>query len=421
MSARVIGESDDGLREDRTRLAETLRDSGRAGAVVEAAFLAVPRHLFLPKVEAREAYRDAAITVKSDAEGRPVSSSTQPGMMAIMLEQLGLAAGQRVLEIGTGTGYNAAVLARLVGDSGSVVTIDVEADLVEQARANLAAAGVSGVTVVWGDGADGVPAYAPYDRIIVTAGAWDLASQWLAQLNADGRIVLPLSVRGTQLSVVFECTGSGIWVSRSAQRCRFIRMTGASSGPEAVLPLGPRPGLFALVTDGHAPEADALYEALSGPATEISTGLLVAGIAELSDLDLWLTVTEPGLTKISFMGRRERPADEAPQRFAGLARLGGYVRCGGSGEFGVAAVTSSPGATEHEGGSVTFTGYGAGGAALSGHLAARAAVWDGLGRPGADSLELSVYPAGTIPPSTDATIIQRPNTTLVATWNQIAS
>jgi protein-L-isoaspartate(D-aspartate) O-methyltransferase len=171
MSARVIGESDDGLREDRTRLAETLRDSGRAGAVVEAAFLAVPRHLFLPKVEAREAYRDAAITVKSDAEGRPVSSSTQPGMMAIMLEQLGLAAGQRVLEIGTGTGYNAAVLARLVGDSGSVVTIDVEADLVEQARANLAAAGVSGVTVVCGDGADGVPAYAPYDRIIVTAGA----------------------------------------------------------------------------------------------------------------------------------------------------------------------------------------------------------------------------------------------------------
>jgi protein-L-isoaspartate(D-aspartate) O-methyltransferase len=420
MSARVIGESDDGLREDRTRLAETLRDSGRAGAVVEAAFLAVPRHLFLPKVEAREAYRDAAITVKSDAEGRPVSSSTQPGMMAIMLEQLGLAAGQRVLEIGTGTGYNAAVLARLVGDSGSVVTIDVEADLVEQARANLAAAGVSGVTVVWGDGADGVPAYAPYDRIMVTAGAWDLASQWLAQLNADGRIVLPLSVRGTQLSVVFECTGSGIWVSRSAQRCRFIRMTGASSGPEAVLPLGPRPGLFALVTDGHAPEADALYEALSGPATEISTGLLVAGIAELSDLDLWLTVTEPGLTKISFMGRRERPADEAPQRFAGLARLGGYARVD-SGEFGVAALTSSPGATEREPGAVTITGYGAGGAALASHLAARAAVWDGLGRPGADSLELSAYPAGTIPPGTDATIIQRPNTTLVATWNQTAS
>ena len=177
------------------------------------AFLAVPRHVFLPRDLAAQAYEDTAIVTKSDADGLPVSSSTQPAMMAIMLEQLGLAAGHRVLEIGTGTGYNAALIAEIVGDSGAVVTIDVDPDLVDQARASLAAAGFAGVTVVCGDGADGVPGHAPYDRIIVTAGVWDLAPQWLAQLGAGGRIVAPISVRGIQLAVAFEHAGTH-WVGQ---------------------------------------------------------------------------------------------------------------------------------------------------------------------------------------------------------------
>ena len=179
------------VTEARAGLVGQLRASGRAGATVTAAFLTVPRHVFLPQVEAAQAYQDRAIVTKSDARGLPVSSSTQPAMMAIMLEQLELAAGQRVLEIGTGTGYNAAVIATIVGEAGAVVTIDIEPDVVDQARASLAAAGFAGVTVVRGDGADGVPGLAPYDRIIVTAGAWDLAPRWRAQLGAGGRIVLP--------------------------------------------------------------------------------------------------------------------------------------------------------------------------------------------------------------------------------------
>jgi protein-L-isoaspartate(D-aspartate) O-methyltransferase len=401
--------------EERARLAENLLASGRAGAVVGAAFLAVPRHLFLPQIEAEAAYRDEAIVVKSDAEGLAVSASTQPAMMAIMLEQLGLAAGQRVLEIGAGTGYNAAVMARLVGDSGSVVTIDVEADLVERARANLAAAGISGVTVICGDGADGVPAFAPYDRIIVTAGAWDLAPQWLAQLGAGGRLVLPLSVRGIQLSVAFSRAETGIWVSKSARRCQFIRMTGASSGPESVVPLGPQPGLHALVADGPVPEADLLYEALSGLATEASAGLRVGGVAELADLDLWLTVTEPGLTRLNLMGRREGRANKTQQRIAGLAPLGGYARLGGSGEFAAAALAVPQGMPEEGRLAVIVNGYGDDGAALAGHLAGRAAVWDGQGRPGADGLELSAYPTGTLPPE-GTMIIQRQNVALAAGW-----
>jgi protein-L-isoaspartate(D-aspartate) O-methyltransferase len=406
------------IAEARAELAERLRASGRAGPAVVAAFLAVPRHVFLPQVEAAQAYKDTAIVTKSDARGLGISSSTQPAMMAIMLEQLGLAAGHRVLEIGTGTGYNAAIMATIIGDARSVVTIDIEPDVVDQARANLAAAGFSGVTVIRGDGADGVPSLAPYDRVIVTAGAWDLAPRWLAQLGPGGRIVLPLSVRGIQLSVAFERSGNH-WASRSVCRCRFIRMTGTSAGPEPVLPLGPAPGLHAQVADGPAPEADPLYEALAGPEAELPVGLRVDGIGKLADLDLWLALTEQGLTRINLIGRPEE-ADEAKQRIAGLLPLGGFVRLG-AGSMGVAALTVPGGlrsdrardsATE-----VAIASYGTDGFAFAAHLAERAAVWDGLGQPSVGLLKLRAYPTGTDPERVEGSVtIDRPNGALVASW-----
>jgi protein-L-isoaspartate(D-aspartate) O-methyltransferase len=418
MSARDASEGTDRSRQWGRRLAESLEASGRAGAVVSAAFLAVPRHVFLPQVEVGEAYRDTAIVVKSDAEGLPVSASTQPAMMAIMLEQLGLAAGHRVLEVGAGTGYNAAVMAQLVGDLGSVVTIDVEPDLVLQARVNLAAAECHGVTVICGDGADGAPDFAPFDRIIVTAGAWDLAPQWLEQLGDGGRIVLPLSVRGIQLSVAFSRAGTGTWVSGSPRRCQFIRMTASSAGPEFIVPLGPQPGLHALVADGPVPEADPLYEALSGLVTEASAGLRAGGFAELADLDLWLAVTEPGLTRVNLMGRHEGRASAAQQRIAGLMPLGGYTRVSSSGELQVAALAVPQGPAEDGSLAVAVSGYGAGGGALAGYLAERAAAWDALGRPGAAGLKLSAYPAGAVPQAPEgAMMIRRPNVALVAGWS----
>jgi protein-L-isoaspartate(D-aspartate) O-methyltransferase len=409
----------DGLAEARARLAESLRASGRAGATVSEAFLAVPRHVFLPRESAARAYEDMAIVIKSDADGLPVSASTQPAMMAIMLEQLGLAAGHRVLEIGTGTGYNAALIAEIVGGSGSVVTIDVEHDLVDQARASLAAAGFTGVTVVCGDGADGVPGHAPYDRIIVTAGVWDLEPQWLAQLAAGGRVVAPISVRGIQLAVAFTRAMTH-WAGRSARRCSFIRMTGLSAGPEATTPLGPQPGLHALVADGPVPETGPLYEALSGPAADVpvASGLRVGGIAELADLDLWLALTEPGLSRLNMMGRHEGRANQAQRRIASKMPLGGFVEYDSVGRFGVAAFAVPPGlARDDRPFRVGVHGYGPGGAALAGHLAERAVIWDGLGRPGTGGLELAAYPAGTRLAATEGSmIIQRPNTVLVAGW-----
>jgi protein-L-isoaspartate(D-aspartate) O-methyltransferase len=173
--------------------------------------------------------------IKSDSEGLPVSASTQPTMVSVMLSHLGLAAGHRVLETGTGTGYNAALIARIVGDQKSVVT----------------------------------------------TGTWDLATQWWARLGPAGRIVLSLSIRGIQLPVGLETAGDHL-VSRSACRCSFIRMADAITGPESLLALGPQPGLHAQAVDGPAPDADALYEALSGPVTEEPTGLRAGDIGDIT-------------------------------------------------------------------------------------------------------------------------------------------
>ena len=96
--------------------------------LVAAALRAVPRHLFLPDLPPEAAYRDDAIVTKRDADGQGISSSSQPAIMAIMLDQLDLAPGHRVLEIGAGTGYNAALIAHIVGPSGQVVSVDIDAD-----------------------------------------------------------------------------------------------------------------------------------------------------------------------------------------------------------------------------------------------------------------------------------------------------
>ena len=398
-------------------LADRLRTAGRAGPAVDAAFRAVPRHVFLPETKPAQAYRDVAVVVQRNDDGLPVSASTQPTMMAIMLEQLGLAAGHRVLEIGTGTGYNAAVMAHIVGDQRSVVTIDIVPELIGRARGNLAAAGYEGITVICGDGAAGVPGQAPYDRIIVTAGVWDLAPQWLAQLAPGGRIVLPLSVRGIQLSVGLEAAGDH-WASRPACRCSFVRMAGALTGPEAVMAIGPQPGLRALAADGPLPDAGALHEALSGPVATAPTGLRAAGTAQLADLDLWLTLTEPHLTRLNLLGGHAGHASQAQQRIAGLMPFGCLAEAGGPAGLGAAAVSAAGGPPRPGPAGIVVQGYGPGGASLAGRLARQAAAWDELGRPGASRLELSVYPPGT-PVSaiaSESVVFDRPHSRLAARW-----
>jgi protein-L-isoaspartate(D-aspartate) O-methyltransferase len=165
---------------------------------VASAFAAVPRELFLAEHVERhglaDAYRDDAIVTRRDpATGAPTSSSSQPAIMAEMLEMLGVRAGHRVLEIGAGTGYNAALLANLVGDDGRVTSVELDADVAVAARRALVSAGVP-VRVEVGDGAAGWPGAAPLDAVIATASTDVVPRAWFDQLRPGGHLVVPLRV-----------------------------------------------------------------------------------------------------------------------------------------------------------------------------------------------------------------------------------
>jgi methyltransferase of FxLD system len=216
------------------QLIQTMKQGGNLhSSAVEDAFRAVSRHFFLPGEPIEVAYADAVIPLKQ-RRGTLVSSASAPSVIASLLEQLDVKPGQRVLEIGAGTGYTAGLLAHLVGTSGEVVTLDIDRGITGRAIKNLQDAGLKQVRVVLVDGAGGHPPSAPYDRILLTVGTAAIAPAWVEQLAPDGRLVLPLWVRGAQFTVAFERAGDGL-VSRSIQQHPFVRLQGKFAGGERMV------------------------------------------------------------------------------------------------------------------------------------------------------------------------------------------
>jgi protein-L-isoaspartate(D-aspartate) O-methyltransferase len=213
-------------------LVDQLRERGviRSEPVAQA-FAAIPRHRFLPSLPLEQVYRiDQAIPTHFDGEGVPVSSSSAPVIMAVMLGMLEIEPGQRVLEVGAGTGYNAALMGQLVGEKGSITSIDIDPVVTGQTAANLDEAGIGGVHIVTGDGWLGEPGRT-FDREMVTAECWDISPNWVDQLAEGGVLVLPLWIRpGLTLAVAFEKRGS-ILVSRSLAICGFMALRGPHGGP----------------------------------------------------------------------------------------------------------------------------------------------------------------------------------------------
>lgn len=192
----------------RRRLVKDLLAKGAiASDPVRAAFLAVARERFVAEAAAERGlagvYRDEAIVTKRDPRELPLSSSSQPALMAKMLELLAPRSGDGVLEIGAGSGYNAALLAEIVGSRGHVTSIDIDRGLARAAGRALREAGYR-VSVKVGDGRVGYAPGAPYDRIIVTACADEIPRVWLEQLADGGRIVVPLRLDpdGTAIQVI---------------------------------------------------------------------------------------------------------------------------------------------------------------------------------------------------------------------------
>jgi protein-L-isoaspartate(D-aspartate) O-methyltransferase len=176
----------------------------------------VPRELFVPEAERLRAYEDAALPLGG---GQTIS---QPYMVARIVETLSLRGDERVLDVGTGSGYQAAVLAEL---AGTVVTIERIPELAERARANLAAAGYDRVEVRVGDGTLGVPERAPFDAIAVAAAAPDFPQTLYEQLVPRGRLVVPVGgPRGQRLELVVR-SPEGPAVAHSVP-CRFVPLVG---------------------------------------------------------------------------------------------------------------------------------------------------------------------------------------------------
>ena len=220
-------------------LIESLRNNVLlADARIAAAFASVKREVFLPGVDLDEVYSDRAIVTQRDSSGTAVSSSSQPGMMAAMLAQLDLMPGMNVLEIGAGTGYNAAVMQAIVGGEGHVTTVEIDPEVAATARENLYRAGFTQVNVVESDGVSGYAPRAAYDRIICTAAVWDVPRLWVRQLKTRGRLVTPIQLHAGQVSACLILQADGTLLSTDNRPCGFVLMRGTAAVPDLIRQIG---------------------------------------------------------------------------------------------------------------------------------------------------------------------------------------
>ncbi|MFF8279355.1 methyltransferase domain-containing protein [Streptomyces lateritius] len=290
----------DGFAEEAARARRALvREIEAYGALRDpawrAAFSEVPRHLFVPSYYVsgtggherlrsghpdparrarwlRGAYRDEPLATRV-RDGELVSSSSQPSLMAEMLEALDVRDGQDVLEIGAGTGYNAALLSHRLG-AEHVTTVDLDEEITESARTHLAAVGYK-PTVITGDGARGCPDRAPFDRIIATCTLPSIPYAWLTQCRPGALVLTPLSTGLVLLRVRDAAHAEGRFLATPAY---FVALRGGNARFPRARPMGlPRPAyeddrfrfLFTLAAESlDAREALALWQREGRPERE---------------------------------------------------------------------------------------------------------------------------------------------------------
>ncbi|WP_261718826.1 methyltransferase, FxLD system [Streptomyces sp. FZ201] len=287
----------------RNALVDQLRADGHARTpAVETALRTVPRHVFVPDASLEDAYANAPVHIKYDTDGTSISCASQPGVVALMLDQLEAQPGERILELGAGTGYNAGLLAHLVSENGHVTTLDVDDDLVEGARAHLAAAGITNVQAVTRDGALGYVEAAPYDRIIATVGAHGVPHAWLQQLAPGGRLLVPQRLKGTvSRSITYELR-DGRWMSLGSEMNTFMPLRrGIADDDRRVIPLSTDGAVRLQAPAGLNIDAEALAGVLDQPRTEEWTGMTVRAMESPEWMELFVTCSLPsGLIRMLF-------------------------------------------------------------------------------------------------------------------------
>jgi protein-L-isoaspartate(D-aspartate) O-methyltransferase len=217
------------LDEPRSQLVETLRNSGITDPRVLAAIENVPREAFVPATQVDRAYDNVALPI---GQGQTIS---QPYVVALMTQELGLSGSERVLEIGTGSGYQTALLAAL---SRTVVSVERVPELLDLARRTLDTLGHANVELHLANGTLGWPDGAPYDRIIVTAAGPEMPSSLLGQLADGGRLVMPVGTLSEQSLVLVRRTGDH-FERHNLGGVRFVPLVGEGGWSESSLPIRP--------------------------------------------------------------------------------------------------------------------------------------------------------------------------------------
>lgn len=205
--------------DDRKNLVTNLQREGYIkNDAIKRAFLQIPRENFLPPDQRPYAYIDTPLQI---GHGQTISA---PHMVAIMCEALDLHPGQKVLEVGAGSGYHAAIVATIIGPTGHVYTVERYSHLAQTAEENLHRTHITNVTVKTGDGSKGLPEYQPYDRIYVTAAAPDVPPPLIEELADGGKLLVPVGDVYCDL-ILIEKKG-GTTRSKTLGGCVFVPLVG---------------------------------------------------------------------------------------------------------------------------------------------------------------------------------------------------
>jgi protein-L-isoaspartate(D-aspartate) O-methyltransferase len=366
---------------DPHKLVELLKRSGRLNnPLYEEAFARVHRHLFLPEFAPDRVYVDEAIVTKLDKSGYAFSSSSQPSMMIQMFEQMGLAPGMNVLEIGTGSGYNAALMQHIVSQApgGRVTTVEIDNDIARRAERALHRAGYASVLVVEDDGAAGYSPRASYDRILVTAGLWDLSAAWVRQLKSNGVLVAPVQVDGFQASGAFRFDAGGALVSTQNLPCRFVYMRGIGAPPELTRRVGSSD--LRLIGEAQRQLDTAQIHSLLSDDPQLESQLVEAILSD----DFW--------SKFAPYAILNPPADAVVT----LYYIDESIRAYGMEGTGVALFT--PGSACFVPDDTIGRAFNFGGADAFLMVSTLVQQWREAGRPGVRQLNLRFVPAGSPPP-----------------------
>ncbi|MFJ9216581.1 methyltransferase, FxLD system [Streptomyces sp. NPDC102383] len=314
----------------RHQLADQLAEAGHIRTpAVDEALRTVPRHAFAPEVPVQKAYANDVVATRRGDDGRVISSISAPWLQADMLEAARIQPGHRVLEIGSG-GYNAALIAELVGPAGSVITLDIDSAVTDRATRFLAQTGYDHIHVVTADAehlpTDIVPD-GGFDAILVTVETWDLP--WIDALADGGRLVAPLRLHGYHWAIGFTKSDGALLSNEPLIVCGFVAMQGDGAWDANRLTV-PGTGVHLSWEDGAPLPVDHLAPALLQEPTVARTHVTVGGQEPFDALTLYLAGALPGFCRLSVDSDSENGVLNPPPphwpgaaivRGASLARL----------------------------------------------------------------------------------------------------